>query len=264
MALRSLYKEIESQEWINIPEGWLQGRTIYGGLVAGILMYKALATINDAAQRLLSTSITFVGPVQMEKARLTAEILRKGKSVTTIEVRLWQDDAVQSILVASFGLPRTSNVAVKQEREAPLLALADTLEIMQFPPFAPQCFQQMDLIWAEGQPPFSGSQRSDFAGWFRFNKNFHENREMNIADMMVAFDMWPPGILPILDKMVPASSLTWHVTYIQPLQTTLYDWMKYKVYTDSAKDGYSTEYAHLWDCHDRLIAISRQTITVFA
>ncbi|ALH94524.1 thioesterase family protein [Acinetobacter equi] len=264
MALMSLYKEIESQEWINIPEGWLQGRTIYGGLVAGILMYKALMTVNDSAKKLLSTSITFVGPVQMDKAKLTAEILREGKSVTTIEVRLWQDDVVQSILIASFGLPRQSEIIVQQEREAPILPKSDTLEIMKFPPFAPQCFQQMDLVWAEGTYPFTGSDQSDFSGWFRFNEKFHKNRKMNIADMMIAFDMWPPGILPMLDKMALASSLTWHVTYIQSLQTSLHDWMKYKVYTDYARDGYSTEYAHLWDCNDRLIAISRQTITIFA
>ena len=99
MSLRQLFTEIEQDEWVNIPQGWLQGRTIYGGLVAGMMMQKALVTIADPAKRLLSTSVTFVGPVQESKARLTAEILRQGKSVTTIEVRLWQDDAVQSILL---------------------------------------------------------------------------------------------------------------------------------------------------------------------
>jgi len=264
MSLNSLYESIAHHDWIDIPEGWLQGRTIYGGLVAGILMYKALCTINDASKRLLSTSITFVGPVQLAKVKLTAEILRQGKSVTTIEVRLWQDDAVQSILVASFGVPRTSKIIVQQEKQAPEFPSVDSLTITQLPESAPQCIQQMDLAWVSGQFPCTNSPQPDFSGWFRFNSNFHENRLMNVADLMVAFDMWPPGILPMLDQMAPASSLTWHVTYIHPLETTLYDWMKYRVFTDSAADGYSTEYAHLWDHNDRLIAISRQTITVFA
>ncbi len=63
--------------------------------------------------------MTFVGPVQQGRARLTAEILRQGKSVTSIEVRLWQDDAVQSILIASFGVARESSIVVQQERTAP-------------------------------------------------------------------------------------------------------------------------------------------------
>jgi len=100
MSLLPLYQQVEQQEWIDIPSGWLQGRTVFGGLVAGLLIHKALSTVHDAAKQLLSCNITFVGPVQQGRARLSAEILREGKSVTTLEVRLWQDDAVQSILVA--------------------------------------------------------------------------------------------------------------------------------------------------------------------
>ncbi len=59
MSLTRLFREIEQQEWIDLPEGWLQGRTIFGGL-AGVLMHKALCTIGDESKRLLSCSITFV------------------------------------------------------------------------------------------------------------------------------------------------------------------------------------------------------------
>ncbi len=65
-------------------------------------MQKACCNIQDPNKRLLSCSITFVGPVQQGPAQLTIEILREGKSVTTLETRLWQDGAVQTILVASF------------------------------------------------------------------------------------------------------------------------------------------------------------------
>ena len=59
MSLRQLFTEIEQDEWVNIPQGWLQGRTIYGGLVAGMMMQKALVTSADPAKRLLSSSVTF-------------------------------------------------------------------------------------------------------------------------------------------------------------------------------------------------------------
>ncbi|MGE8560650.1 MAG: thioesterase family protein [Acinetobacter sp.] len=264
MALDQLYKEIEQHEWVNIPKGWLQGRTIYGGLVAGMMMHKALTTIADSSKTLLSTSVTFVGPVQESKVRLTAEILRQGKSVTTIEVRLWQDEAVQSILIASFGAYRESSISVQQERAAPEFPAAESLTIVPPPALAPQCFQQMDLVWIEGQYPCTASEKPDFSGWMRFNPQQHENREMSVADLMVAFDMWPPGVLPMFKTFAPASSLTWHLTYVHPVRHQLHDWFKYKVFTDYAAEGYSTEYAHLWDAENRLIAISRQTVTVFA
>ncbi|MGE8550798.1 MAG: acyl-CoA thioesterase domain-containing protein, partial [Acinetobacter calcoaceticus] len=85
MSLLRLFEEIKEKEWIEIPEGWLQGRTVFGGFVAGLLMQKACSNIHDPSKRLLSCSITFVGPVQQGPAQLTIEILREGKSVTTLE-----------------------------------------------------------------------------------------------------------------------------------------------------------------------------------
>ncbi|SDY38264.1 thioesterase family protein [Acinetobacter kyonggiensis] len=264
MSLRQLFTEIEQDEWVNIPQGWLQGRTIYGGLVAGMMMQKALVTIADPAKRLLSTSVTFVGPVQERKARLTAEILRQGKSVTTIEVRLWQDDAVQSILIASFGTQRESSIQVKQERTAPIYPEPQSLAKLPQQAAMPQCYQQFDVCWAEGNYPCTASAKPDFGGWFRFNPTQHANDELTVAELMTLLDIWPPGVLPMFQTLAPASSLTWHVTYVHPVQHQLYDWFKYKVFTDYAAEGYSTEYAHLWDAENRLIAISRQTVTVFA
>ena len=128
----------------------------------------------------------------------------------------------------------------------------------------PQCYQQFDVCWAEGNYPCTASANPDFGGWFRFNPAQHENDELTVAELMTLLDIWPPGVLPMFQTLAPASSLTWHVTYVHPVRHQLYDWFKYKVFTDYAAEGYSTEYAHLWDAENRLIAISRQTVTVFA
>jgi acyl-CoA thioesterase len=264
MTLDVLYQCIDQAECIDIPLGWSQGRTIYGGLVAGMLMHKALGVIQDQAKHLLSCYVTFVGPVQQGQVKLTAEILRQGKSVTTVEVRLWQNHAVQTCLIASFGTDRPSDILVQRDMLAPDYAAVSSLQMAQHHPLAPECFQQMDLVWAEGQYPCSGSTQPDFGGYFRFKPALHDQRAMNIADLMVAFDMWPPGVLAMFNGMAPASSLTWQLTYINPLQSNLQDWFKYKVITDHAANGYSTEQAYLWDQQNRLIAVARQTVTVFA
>jgi acyl-CoA thioesterase len=51
---------------------------------------------------------------------------------------------------------------------------------------------------------------------------------------------------------------------VHPLNNQLNDWFKYQVITDFAEHGYATEHAYLWDEQNRLIAIARQTVTVFA
>lgn len=264
MALQELLQSIEQHEWVDIPKGWLQGRTIYGGLVAGILMHKAIQQVRDANKQLLSCSVTFVGPVQEGCIRLSAETLREGKSVTTVEVRIWQNDAVQSILLASFGCARASNIQVAQQPEAPAFPDVEGLSRLPNLNLAPECFRQFEIAWASGNAPFSGSTDPDFSGWFRFDPEKHANRAMFEADLLILTDIWPPGVLPMFEQVAPASSLTWHMTLLRPMQYQLHDWFKYRVHTEFAADGYSTEQAQIWDAENRLIAISRQTVTVFS
>lgn len=264
MSLHGLYAQIAEQEWVDFPEGWLQGRTLYGGLAAAMMMQKAVLAIQDPSQRLLNASVTFVGPVKQAKVRLTAEILRQGRSVTTIEVRLWQDQAVQSILLASFGAARESEIQVRQMPQAPDYPAPEQLLLFPGEQELPECYHHFQLAWADVNLPCSASTRPDFGGWFRFHPEKHSNRKFQLADLMALFDIWPPGVLPMFKKRAPASSLTWNVTYVHPLQHQLKDWFKYKVFTDHAADGYATEYAYLWDSENRLIAIARQTVTVFA
>ena len=265
MSLFPLYQQVEHQEWIDIPSGWLQGRTVFGGLVAGLLAQKALSVVNDAAKQLLSCNITFVGPVQEGQAKLTAEVLRQGKSVTTLEVRLWQDDAVQSILIASFGAQRESRIHVQNLPQVPHYPQPEQLDKTAYiEGLMPQCLQQFELCWAEGSYPMAGSKLPDFGGWSRFSADLHTNRDMKLADLFALMDVWPPGVLPMFKTPAPASSLTWQITYLHPIANQLQDWFKYKVVTEYAEHGYSTEYAYLWDRENRLIAILRQTVAVFA
>ncbi|CAG2159538.1 unnamed protein product [Oppiella nova] len=83
MSLESLFQQIEQEEWIDIPQGWLQGRTIFGGLVAET-------------------------PV-----KLTAEILRQGKSVTTIETLLSMD-MQQNMPI--FGMNKIDSLRLQDRR----------------------------------------------------------------------------------------------------------------------------------------------------
>ncbi len=264
MSLEVLLTSIEQQEWVDIPEGWLQGRTLYGGLVAGMMMHKAQHHIKAENKQLLSCSITFVGPVQASAVKLTVEVLRQGKSVTSIEVRVWQNDAVQSILVASFGSARSSKITVAQQPEAPDFLATEQLPRLPNLDLAPECFTQFEIAWANGHAPFSASPVPDFSGWFRFDPKKHNNRVMSEADLLMLADIWPPGVLPMFDQVAPASSLTWHMTLLRPMQYQLHDWFKYRVHTEFAADGYSTEQAQIWDAENRLIALSRQTVTIFS
>lgn len=265
MPLQQLYDQIASQEWIDIPTGWQQGRTIYGGVVAGMLMHKAWITLENKDKHILNANITFVGPVEFAAVKLTAEILRQGKFVTTLEVRLWQNDQVQSILVASFGLSRESTLKVQQLPTLPEYKDPENLKkIAYYEGFTPEFYKQFELTWAEGYYPYAGKERIDFGGWFRFSPQQHSDRQMTVADFLVMLDIWPAGMHTQLKAPVPTSTLTWNITFLMPLENNIHDWLKYKMHTDYADDGYLRESEYIWDITGRLVAISRQTLTIFA
>lgn len=265
MPFSQLFKDLEQKESIDIPEGWLQGRTIFGGLTTAMMLHKAIWTVDDAQKRLLTVSVTFVAPVQEKKpVKVTVEILRKGKSVTSVEARIWQDHQVMSIMLASFGSERNSILNVHQKRQAPSYPAPEQLNKFPFHPLMPQCYQNFDLAWAEGGYPCSASPQADFGGWFRFSEHNFPNGKMSTAEFLALLDIWPAGVFSVLKTPAPGSSLSWYVTLLGNDEFQRLDWFKYKVFTDYAENGYATEYAHIWNANDQLIAISRQTVTIFA
>lgn len=255
---------VAQQTEFEMPSGWGQGRTVYGGFVAALLMERALIVLNNPQREPLSASITFVGPVQQQWSKITVEILREGSAVTTLEARLWQNEQVQTILLASFGKARASNIEIHQEAIAPHYPTPSELQAMPFiEGLIPECFKHYELYWAEGALPFHASQHSDFGGWFRFKQHGATGR-MRASHMVALADIWPPGITPVFSQPAPASSLTWYLSFIQPLRLKCSDWLIYQVHTNAAKEGYATEFAHIWDAKGQLVASSQQTVTIFA
>ncbi len=62
----------------------------------------------------------------------------------------------------------------------------------------------------------------------------------------------------------PGSSLTWTIEFIQPAaELSSADWCLYRAEIEHARDGYGHVAAALWSAEGALLAISRQTVTVF-
>jgi acyl-CoA thioesterase len=263
MLFDQLLESINQSETIIIPEGWGQGRAAFGGLVGAILVKKAQSVLADATKQFRSGYINFVGPVLVGEADLQADILREGNSVTGIQVKLIQNNQVQSTLVASFGNARDSVIQVAGQVASFLSAPADSREMPFIEGMTPEFFKHFDACWAEGDMPFSASKNPDFAGWMRFKPEEHV-KKIKLPHVFALVDMWPPAVLSMFNRLAPASSLNWTLDLINMPHNMSGDmWWQYQVKTDFAADGYAYSQAHIWDEQGNLIAISRQAVTVF-
>src|ERR1700754_4768562 len=80
----------DGESMLDVPEDWLQGRTLFGGLQA-VVGFAAMRTLAPAAP-LRSLQVTFLAPVPGGPVRARARILRSGKSTTHVEARIVDGD----------------------------------------------------------------------------------------------------------------------------------------------------------------------------
>jgi len=265
MSIHTLLSTAATHSTLTVPAGWGQGRATYGGLIAGLLVARLLHELNQTSgtkRQLRSASISFIGAVTPGEIEIRTEFFRSGKSVTQAEARLIQHGQVQTVLLASFGSARDSVIDVAQYPAVPSYTRpADLNSFPYIPTITPEFFQQVDTRYAVGARPFSSSEKPDFGGWMRWKDHFEV---MSTAHLVALIDAWPPSVLPMFTTVAPASTMCWTVEILASPESKHSDaWWQYRVQTDHAKDGYAHAEAHIWNDDGLLVAISRQTSTVF-
>lgn len=249
-----------AEQTIELPEGWAQGRAFFGGFSAAIAYQHAANGVAES-QPVRALTISFVGPMAPGPVALSRRILRQGKNVTQVHVEIEQNGEVGLSALLTFGQARPSQVRVtdlpkshvpSREHGAP----------MPSSNLVPEFARHYDYCLNVGAMPFSGQTEREFGGWMRYRE---EATPISIGLLLGLVDAWPPAVLPHLTTPAPASSLTWTIEFPKPLQPNLLgtDWWQYAAYIDYAADGYGHSHAHIWDEQGELVAISRQTMTVF-
>ena len=246
---------------VTIPAHWAQGRAAYGGLVAA-LVYQGMRALVPADRPVRSLAITFVGPVAPgEPMQVEAQVLREGKAVTQMLGMARQNGQIMCIVQGSFGASRESVVSLPSEPAPQVKPVSDCIEMPYVGGLNPVFLQHFAVRWAVGDLPFTNSKKREMGGWMRFREDEGSIHEAHILGLV---DVWPPAVLPHLKHRAPASSLTWTIEFVQPqpeLGNT--DWLLYRASIDHARDGYGHTSAMVWREDGTLVAISRQTVTVF-
>ena len=250
---------------VHLTPDWGQGRATYGGAVGG-LMLRSMELQVERDRPLRSLLVSFVGPAAPGKVKVKSQVLRSGKSVTQVECRMTQpgDDgeAVCATAVASFGAGRASEVHVAP----PPRPEAPPPESCQSAPFVPGVMptflRHFDMRWTRGNVPFSGAAEPDFAGWCRFREVPRDAG--GDAWMIGLLDVWPAGVLPMLRRLSPASSLTWAVDVVTAdVDSRPDEFWFYDVNTVGADNGFTQADARLWRPDGQLAVVSRQTSAIF-
>ena len=248
------------EQRIILPTGWGQGRAFFGGFSAAIAYQHAFNGVSEA-QPIRALTVSFVAPMGAGEATLKRRILRQGKNVTQVSVEIEQQGNVGLSALLTFGQARPSQVEVTDLPHSHVPSRGHG-ELMPDSELVPEFARHYEYCLNVGAMPFSGKTEREFGGWMRFRD---EHTPISVGLLLGLVDAWPPAVLPHLKTPAPASSLTWTIEFPRPLDTNLLgsDWWQYVAYIDYAAEGYGHSHAHIWDKHGELVAISRQTMTVF-
>lgn len=254
----------ENPDAVSIPPSWAQGRAVFGGLMAAMVHESMRLKLTDD-RPVRSLAISFVSPAAADvPIRFEVEVLREGKAVSTLLGRAIQDGQVVTLVQGNFGAGRSSVVDVAAAPAVEMKPLEQSApELPYIKGVTPEFMRHVALRWAVGGLPFSGNPSRHMGGWVRLRDVAEE--QVNEAHLLALVDAWPPSLLPFLKQPAAGSTLTWTIEFIQPTaKLSTLDWCRYHVETEHARDGYGHAAAALWTAQGELLALSRQTVTVFA
>ena len=247
-----------------IPSVWGQGRAGFGGLAVA-LVFEAMRAKVPAGRPVRSLAVTFVGPLTLDApVSFEAEVLREGKAVSQVLGRAVQNGQVVTLVQGSFGASRASAIDVPALPAPAMKPVAECQELPYIKNVTPEFTRYLAMRWGEGGMPFSNNQSRHMGGWVRLRGDVKEE-PVSESHILALVDAWPPAVLPYLKSPAPGSSLTWTIEFVQPLHTlNSEDWCLYRADIEHARDGYGHVAAAMWTPAGELIALSRQTVTVFA
>src|SRR5688572_24370532 len=88
------------------PDGWTQGRTLFGGLTAGMCAEAAARQLGEMPP-LRSAQFAFLGPAA-GRLRFRVTRLRQGRSSTFVEVDCRSEEGPAARAVLAYGAARPS------------------------------------------------------------------------------------------------------------------------------------------------------------
>jgi acyl-CoA thioesterase len=235
-------------------EGWMQGRTMYGGAAASIAYAAAAKTFPDLPP-LRAAQVGFVAPVG-EHLEAEAVMLRQGRSVSQVETSLFCEGALVQRTLWLFGSARESNGRVPARREVNIIAPENSPHLTTSD-YAPAFTQRMDMRRADLE---GGSPPGTIRRWVRLKDR---SGITPAAELVGIGDALPPGSARAMERMGPISSITWALTLLGDVPETREGWWLLETASNHMDQGFSSETLRMWNTEGVEVMRGLQSVAVF-
>jgi acyl-CoA thioesterase len=250
----------ESNVWsVRVDESWLQGRAIFGGMVAA-LCNEAMRRLVPRARAVRAVEVTFVGPAVPGEVRLEAQILRVGKAVTVAQGRAISEGQIVAQATGIYGDSRASALHYCPAAAVDVPRVDTLRDVDMTRPGRPAFSRHFGMRWAQGASSFSGSSISTSKAYARHACSgvFTESHLIALCDSI------PSPSLQMLKSPAPASSLIWTLEFVRPhFEFPIDAWWRLDTSAEAANDGYVNQSGVIVNPDGEVAALSRQLVTIY-
>lgn len=242
----------------HIDEGWMQGRTAYGGISSAVALAGTMA-LHPTDTPLRYTQISFVGPVGGD-CTVDTRVLRQSKSSLFVDAGVSSDMGFGTAAVFAFSGDRTShldhNSIAMPDAPAPEM-LAPVPEHKVRPSFT----RHFDMRPTTG-PRFDWKgEVGEYLTWVRF---VEEPLCHPAVALLAMGDALPPAAMALFTEFGPVSSMNWTVNMLTGEPRTDDGWWLLSAKTAYARGGFSVQDMMLWNRAGEPVLSSSQGIAIYA
>ena len=233
---------------VDLDIGWSIGGRPNGGYLMAVLSRAAL----DAAGRTdpLAVSGHFLRPPAGGPAEVRVEVLKGGRTVSTVRTALWQDGKPCLDLVVTAGeLP--DDEPVHESTPMPDIPDPEQCRSRAQTDFRVELLDHVDVRLDPATVPFHGGHGEPvIRGWMAF----HDGAEVDVLSLLLAVDIAPPTVFRLgLMGWAPTVQLSCLLRG-RPAS----GWLAFEARATVVRGGWFDEDATVWDPAGRVVAQSRQ------
>jgi len=250
----------------DVPEGWLQGRGAWGGLVISASVNAAESAQNrsDGSRRVRNVTAHLFGALPAGAASIDVACLRAGSAMTTWMVRITGSDGVlasQAVVIA--GSQRAADVQ-EPWGTAVMPELADWRSVPTVPvvpPLGPEFGVHLEYRPVAGIPGSSGSPEG--RGWVRAVPDPELDSRWTAGLALGLVDAWWPASYVAMSELRPMATVSFSAhLLVDPATLDADQPLAFESWVSGMEHGFTSETRRLWSPDGRLVVENHQSIVV--
>lgn len=234
-------------------DGWLQGRTMYGG-ASSFLAYAAARKARPDLPPLRGGQVSFIAPVGPD-VDITVSVLREGRSVANIQTDLTSGGALAHRTAWVFGSARPSNGGVAAPQAEGFAPYEDMPELGS--PEGLHFVTNFELRRGEAK---DDRRPGVVRRWVRLKDRSGLDP---IGELVLIGDTLPPGSMRAMERMGPISSINWSFTLLGDAPSTRDGWWLLETASNYMAEGFSSETLRMWNADGVQVMHGLQNVAIF-